>query len=397
MAARTWYPGHMARARRQMQRVLRQVDLVLEVRDARLPFSSGNPDLGSLTVGKRRLVLLNKSDLADPAASEAALRQLRGGDAAGGGAGGGGGGTVPANPRGPQALLTCVHQPKSIKQLLAAALEACGAGAARAGVTLLMVAGAPNTGKSHIINALKQAAKSQGILPGEQAFNRRTVAGNLPGLTRQVQGFQVCASPEVYVLDTPGVLQQRIRSEKEALKLSLAGIVKASIVGDDATVAYLIGLLRSEDRHRRTLEAAAARLRDPTGGRGGGGSGADTGRGRSVQQQHQQQQQQPQADAGRAPQQRQLLRIAEALLHAAAEDLPAQEWHPGLEDPSSSSGGSGGGALLGADGQRRLALLLEALGVDPLGRDPSQRAAALAGVLRAFRSGGLGRWTLDHV
>jgi hypothetical protein len=168
--------------------------------------------------------------------------------------------------------------------------------------------------------------------------------------------------------------------------------VKGSIAGDEATVAYLITLLRTGERHRRTLEAVAARLRGPGSRASAGGGGTHSGGAGNPHLRRQRQ-----AGAGHdasPPQQRQLLRIAEGLLHSATVALPVQEWHPGLENHTT---GSGGGELLGPEGQRRLVLLLEALGVDPGARDPSQRAAALAAVLKAFRVGELGRYTLDDV
>ncbi|KAI8463369.1 MAG: P-loop containing nucleoside triphosphate hydrolase protein [Monoraphidium minutum] len=394
----SWFPGHMAKATRDLQRVLKRVDCVLEIRDARLPFTSANPDLGRLIAGKRKIIALNKSDLADPNASRAALRRL-----CGGGGGGGAGGEEPG-AASPAALLTCAHQARSVRQLLGAALERLRSERrGHSGMALMMVVGTPNTGKSRLINAMKLVSRSQGALPGEQAFNRTALTGDTPGLTRRVEGFQVCADPEVHVLDMPGVMPQRVASRDDGLRLALAGIVKDSVAREDRVVSFLIEQLRARPRHRRTLEAVAARLagggdgegddggdgggatrawRPRGGGGGGGGSGGSGGGG---------------GGGGSNAQRRQLLALAEALLAAAGADLPAAAWHPGLDD-----GGDGSSALSGGGGgeeaaRRRLEILLEALGVDPGGRDPSRRAGAYGRVLRAFRGGELGRYTLDDV
>jgi hypothetical protein len=151
-------------------------------------------------------------------------------------------------------------------------------------------------------------------------------------------------------------------------------------------VAHLIGLLRREPRHRRALEAAAAALRDPDGSGGGDGGGAGGRR--------------PAAVRGADAQRRAARRAALALLRASAADLPAASWHPGLEDGGEGEqreGGEGGGGGVGPEAARRLEVLYEGMGVDAGGRDPGRRRAALAQVLAAFRSGALGRYTLDDL
>eukprot|EP00878_Enallax_costatus_P039826 GHUV01045743.1.p2 GENE.GHUV01045743.1~~GHUV01045743.1.p2 ORF type:complete len:105 (+),score=20.89 GHUV01045743.1:648-962(+) len=88
----------------------------------------------------------------------------------------------------------------------------------------MMVVGLPNSGKSSLINALKLAARSTGVLGGEQTYNRRAAVGATPGLTRQVSGFQVCKTPATYVLDTPGITVPSIPTDEIGFRLALAGL-----------------------------------------------------------------------------------------------------------------------------------------------------------------------------
>ncbi|PNW87998.1 hypothetical protein CHLRE_01g010150v5 [Chlamydomonas reinhardtii] len=218
----------MAKALRQLEQRIKQVDLVLEVRDARVPLSSFNPHLEKLVAAKRRLVLLNKTDLADPAATRAAtalLTQQAGlrvlpcealdGRSAG---------------RVLDAVLDCMRSGRApspttatsatastampsfasgraslARGPIAASTAAAGIGAgARTGAAagpsppdlrLVLIAGLPNTGKSSLINALRRAAAARGLLDGEQAWRKAARSGPLPGVTTALGGFRVCRSP----------------------------------------------------------------------------------------------------------------------------------------------------------------------------------------------------------
>ena len=224
-----------------------------------LPFASANLDLLRLLGEKARLVVLNKSDLADPDCSRRALARLTQSGASGAGAagagsmrrGGGGGAAAAATAPPPAgALLVSALSRGSARDLLSAALRAAGARAAGSGgggggggggsrgalPSLLAVVGAPNTGKSRLINALKAAAaapSSRSAAAGDGGATAGAVsaakakAGDTPGLTRQISAFQISSDPEAYVLDTPGVMQQKLRGREHALQQSLAGALAA--------------------------------------------------------------------------------------------------------------------------------------------------------------------------
>ncbi|KAG2486327.1 hypothetical protein HYH03_015031 [Edaphochlamys debaryana] len=464
MAARnvaSWFPGHVAKALKQMEQNLKLVDLVVEVRDARLPLSSASSELQRLAAHKRRLVLLNKVDLAQPEATQAALSLLR--------------------AQGMQALPCEATREGSGTRLLDALLSAMPppGGAAPRDLALVLVAGLPNTGKSSTINALKRAAGKRGLLEGEQAHTKTARAGPTPGVTRQMAGFKVCASPLVYLLDSPGVTPPALRDPGVARRLALAGLLPPGLVDEGELLGSLVQRLVSSERDRRELWAAAdGHLPSSSSRRGGGGGGWGTsGSGHG-----------PGGGPGGFAEARERQRRARSLGLARAlyevVSLPApppREWYPGIEDEmemerdgpggpvrsntgagagpgpgsaglglSPAAGGSGsrgrgdqyardsqplkrdGGnwetsgqagagaskaagaaaaaaaaaAQAEAEAQREAAAAVDAqLRADALVRaltrgaavDAGRRAAAQRAVLEAFRSGALGRYTLDDV
>lgn len=204
-----WYPGHMAKARRQLQDQIRRIDLIIEICDARLPYSSRNPDLERLISGKRRLLFLNKSDLADPAMNSAWLRYYRstGTDVHL---------TDAARIRGKE---TTGLIEKATRELVEKALAKGVRKTVRA-----MIVGIPNVGKSTLINRL----------------NGRSVAqiGDRPGVTRSSQWVRI--SPYLELLDTPGLLWPRLEDQASARRLCYIGSVKDDVVDmADLTIRLL--------------------------------------------------------------------------------------------------------------------------------------------------------------
>ena len=190
-----WYPGHMTKAKRQMQEDIKLVDLVIELVDARIPVSSRNPDIDTLGKGKARLILLNKSDLAD------------------------------ARNKG------------SMKQVSAIIAEACKEKAERdlrRGIknrpVRAMVVGIPNVGKSTFINTFagKACAKT----------------GNKPGVTKGKQWIRL--NKNVERLDTPGILWPKFEDQSVGLRLALIGSIKDDILKIDELSLELIQILREE-------------------------------------------------------------------------------------------------------------------------------------------------------
>ena len=194
-----WYPGHMAKAKRQLADQLGRVDVVIELCDARLPHASRNPDLDRLISGKKRVLLLNKADLADPAVTSMWLNHFRaqGIDCA------------PFNAASGKA--------KDALALIDQAAKEMVERAAQKGVrktVRVMVVGVPNVGKSTFTNRLHGGAIAK--------------TGDRPGVTRSNQWVRI--TPYLELLDTPGLLWPRLDDQVAARRLCYIGTVKDDVV-----------------------------------------------------------------------------------------------------------------------------------------------------------------------
>ncbi len=210
-----WYPGHMTKAKRAMLDDVKKVDLVIELLDARIPFSSRNPDIDELARGKYRLILLNKADLADEAVTAAWVRHFR--------------------ESGLRAIALDARAKTARKQVETAITDICREKIEKdrkRGISgrriKAMVAGIPNVGKSTVINSLAGHAAAK--------------TGNLPGVTRGNQWIRVGTS--VDLLDTPGILWPKFEDETVGTNLALVGSVNEEITIPEELAAELIKSLR---------------------------------------------------------------------------------------------------------------------------------------------------------
>ena len=194
-----WYPGHMAKAKRLLAEQLRRVDVVIELCDARLPYSSRNPDLDKLIAGKKRVLLLNKADLADSGATSAWLQFFRaqGVDAA------------PYNAASGKAKDALAVIDRAAKETVERAAQKGVRKTVRA-----MVVGVPNVGKSTFTNRLHGGSIAK--------------TGDRPGVTRANQWVRI--SPYLELLDTPGLLWPRLDDQLAARRLCYIGTVKDDVV-----------------------------------------------------------------------------------------------------------------------------------------------------------------------
>ena len=189
-----WYPGHMTKAKRQMQEDIKLIDLVIELVDARVPLSSRNPDIDDLGKNKARLILLNKSDLADDAQNEKWIEYFK--------------------AKGYHALKINSKNKSGIKEINNVVNEACKEKIERdrkRGIknrpVRAMVVGIPNVGKSTFINAY--------------AGRNCEKTGNKPGVTKGKQWIKLSKTLEL--LDTPGILWPKFEDQAIGLKLALIG------------------------------------------------------------------------------------------------------------------------------------------------------------------------------
>ncbi|GAB3110580.1 ribosome biogenesis GTPase YlqF [Aestuariicella hydrocarbonica] len=186
-----WYPGHMHKAQKEIKEVLPQVDLLIEVLDARIPFSSENPAIASLRGDKPCIKVLSKTDLADPevtATWQAYLEQ----------------------EKGVKTLAITTEQPGKMKLLLDLCQKMLPEKAAGVKTIHTMIVGIPNVGKSTLINTLagKTIAKT----------------GNEPAVTKSQQRINLGSG--IMLLDTPGILWPKVENPKSSYRLAVTGAIK---------------------------------------------------------------------------------------------------------------------------------------------------------------------------
>ncbi|MBS5479732.1 MAG: ribosome biogenesis GTPase YlqF [Clostridiales bacterium] len=218
-----WFPGHMAKTRRQIREQLKLVDAVAEIVDARIPAASRNPELAALVEGKPRIVVMTKADMADEAATRRWLaafeRQGTPAIAVDCKTGKGVGGFVP--------LLRGVLQDKI------AAWQAKGM---KNHPIRVMVVGIPNVGKSSFINRMARGGRAK--------------VEDRPGVTRSNQWFVTDGG--VQLLDTPGVLWPKFEDQQVAMLLAYTGAIRDEILDPEELAGGLAGLLRREYADRLT-------------------------------------------------------------------------------------------------------------------------------------------------
>ena len=208
-----WYPGHMTKTRRQLEKDLKQVDVVCEIVDARIPASSRNPDIDAICGNKPRIMVLNRMDLADPEATKRWADYFRGLGMA----------VVVTDCKSRRGIGDFLP---TVRSVLKEKLERDAARGMSRPVKV-MVVGIPTVGKSTLINQI--AGRS-----GAKAENR-------PGVTRGKQW--VTADSGLLLLDTPGILWPKFEDPNAGLLLAYTGAVKENIIDQEELAARLMELL----------------------------------------------------------------------------------------------------------------------------------------------------------
>lgn len=212
-----WYPGHMRKAERLVRENLKLVDVVIELLDARIPMSSANPVLREIVAGKPRLVVLNKSDLAEPAATRAWVQYFASQDIV----------AVPVDAVKGSGTKELVQ---AIQKLAAPRTEKLAKHGVKPRAARCMILGIPNVGKSSLINRLSGGA--------------RTKVENRPGVTRAKQWIRIGAQLEL--LDMPGILWPKFEDAHAALRLAFTGAISDTVYDVGGVVLQLLRVLHAD-------------------------------------------------------------------------------------------------------------------------------------------------------
>lgn len=203
-----WFPGHMAKTRRQITEDIKLIDVVIEILDARIPISSQNPDIKEITKNKKKIVVLNKCDLSDDRDNQKWIEYFE--------------------KQGHKAVLVNSNSGKGVDEVIRQVQKIMEqenkvyADKGRIGRKIkVMIVGIPNVGKSSFINRIAKK-NSAGV-------------ANKPGVTRQKQWIRI--NDEIELMDTPGVLWPKFESDEIALNLAFTGTIKDTIL-EITEVAY---------------------------------------------------------------------------------------------------------------------------------------------------------------
>lgn len=210
-----WFPGHMAKTRRLIAANLKLVDAVAEIVDARAPMSSRNPEMDHMTKGKPRIVLLNKSDLADDKATGMWISYFKNNGAE----------AVSVDCKSGKGLKNLL--PTIKKSVLAELMEKRRRSGMSGAAVRLMIVGIPNVGKSSLINRM--------------AGSKRARVEDRPGVTRTKQWVKLDSNTEL--LDMPGVLWPKLEDQEAAVRLAFTGAISDDILDIEALAMKLLYFL----------------------------------------------------------------------------------------------------------------------------------------------------------
>ena len=211
-----WFPGHMAKAKREITEKLKLIDIVFELVDARIPLSSRNPMIDEIIGNKPRILLLNKADMADEAMTKQWQEYFAKQNIP----------TLPVNSQSGQGVADIVQE---AKRLLKSKFDKMIEKGMRPRAMRALIVGIPNVGKSTLINRL--------------AKKRIAKIGDRPGITKQQQWIKV--GKELQLLDTPGILWPKFEDERTGYCLAATGAIKDELLDYQDIALFLLKFLRA--------------------------------------------------------------------------------------------------------------------------------------------------------
>lgn len=209
-----WYPGHMHKATKAIRAILPTIDLIVEILDARIPYSSQNPVIRDLESSHKRLKLLNKKDLADPAFTDIWLQHYQ---------------QQPAT----HAIALSLTQENRAQGLIHIIQEITQDLRDRPGAVNVLITGIPNVGKSTLINAL--------------AARKSAKTGNEPAVTRDIQ--KINPGHGIMLFDSPGILWPKIENSHSGFRLAVTGAIRDTAIRHDDVACYAADYLLENYQH----------------------------------------------------------------------------------------------------------------------------------------------------
>ena len=217
----SWYPGHMAKTKRQIIEDLKLIDIVIEILDARIPLSSRNPDIETITNKKKKIIILNKSDLAEENQNVSWINYYKNKNIS----------AIAVDSNTGKGI---EKVEKEIEKLMEEELIK-NSNKGRIGKKIkVMVLGIPNVGKSSFINRISKRATAN--------------VANKPGVTRQKQWVRI--NEKIELLDTPGILWPKLGNEKTSLNLAFTGTIKETILNNTEIAYNLIKYLIENEQEK---------------------------------------------------------------------------------------------------------------------------------------------------
>ena len=229
-----WFPGHMTKAKREMQDKMKMVDLVIELRDARIPNASKNPMIEELIQQKPRLIILSKKDKADAAITKAWIQTL-------------------SNASTMVLALDIITENitpkivKAVQTLMQAKIERMIRRGMKPRAMRAMVVGVPNVGKSTFINKISK--------------KKIAVTGDRPGVTKSLQWSKI--NKDLELLDTPGVLWPKFEDERVGILLAITGAIRDEILPSEEIAAWAMRYLLQHHAQALTKRYDIALCSDP--------------------------------------------------------------------------------------------------------------------------------------
>ncbi|GER57368.1 P-loop containing nucleoside triphosphatehydrolases superfamily protein [Striga asiatica] len=226
-----WYTPRMAAASRAVADRLPLVDLVVEVRDARIPLSSEYEQLSKFPASFNRVIVLNKMDLASRSQTKDWIKFFQ--------------------EQKCMAFAVNSHNRDNIKEFLTflqARVRELKKNDEAAHTITLMLVGIPNVGKSALANSLHHVGR---ISAAEKGRLRHSVVSPLPGETKGISSLKIASHPNIYVLDTPGVLPPNVIDDEVCSKLALTGAINDDVAGELELARYFLSIFSSSDEYKK--------------------------------------------------------------------------------------------------------------------------------------------------